>query len=100
VDPSQSRRVLVYLTDVQRRVKLAGTQVESLAGARDTLRERVRAQQVKLDSLERHRESCLEEHLALADHTSAVEADRDWLARANWQARADASRDVAGKDSP
>jgi flagellar biosynthesis chaperone FliJ len=97
VDPSRSRRVLVYLADVQRRLQLMRERVAALTDTRDTLRERARAQQVKSDSLEQHREGCLREHLALADHSAAVEADRDWLARTNWRVQAEAS--AAGKDA-
>jgi hypothetical protein len=94
IDPDRSIRALACMTDVQDRMSAARLRIDARVIACDALRQRARAQQIKLDSLDRHREACLHEHLARAEHAAAVEADRDWLARAGWRAQQQVSRDV------
>lgn len=91
IDPALAGRRLVYLRDLQRRVVEAAQQVVTLERAREDLRTRSVAQQVRFESIEAHRRSHFQEAVAAARRTESNEADRDWLARASWrQAQSDA----------
>jgi len=85
VDPVRARSTLAFLSDTRRRLQLLDARVAEAQAEVDRLREHGREQQRKLESIERHRDECLRDHIFERGRRLAVEADQDWLARSTSQ---------------
>lgn len=81
VDPVRARSTLAFLSDARRRLQLLDLRVTDAQAEVERLREGIREQQHKLDSIERHRGERLRDHISERGRRLAVEADQDWLTR-------------------
>jgi len=96
LDPTLAHRNLAYLVDAAHRTGVLQEQITSSEQEQVRLRDACRAQQLKLDAIERHHDECLRAHGLQEDRRSAVAADADWLARLQWRRLSQPTGDLAG----
>lgn len=95
LDPTLAHRNLAYLVDAARRAGVLQEQIACSEQEQARLRDACRAQQLKLDAIERHHDECLHAHGLEEDRRSAVAADEDWLARLQWRRLSQSGGDLA-----
>ena len=84
IDPVRHRRSVGWLVQLRAGIAAAVGQLAALRAEREHVRARLVAGQQKLDVIERHREEAQAEFAHGEEARLASEADRDWLARGDW----------------
>lgn len=85
VELSRYRQALEFITQIRRQIKNAEDKLHVLIEERDNIRAICTAQQKKIETIEQHREDCLGEFITAEQNRLSSEADRDWVARLQWQ---------------
>jgi flagellar biosynthesis chaperone FliJ len=95
LDPGAYALAIGWLADLRRRICDAERLLAELEARRDEVAEECRAQQRKVDAVERHRDDCVAEFAQEEAARQATDADREWLSRRHWaEADPDAEPEV------
>jgi hypothetical protein len=87
IDPAHARRHLLHLAALQVRAANAAQDLATHDASCARLREASRAQQIRLESIDRHRADFQRTAAADAERRHGVESEREWLARSEWKKR-------------
>ena len=100
IDPATFQRRLRDLADRQRASAASARALASLAGSIELLRQSVKEQHARLESVERHRAQFLRSAVAEEGRKRCADADRAWLAQAVWRRHTSAAPSPAGDPRP
>lgn len=81
LDPEVHRRALGYLAQLRGQAHHLAAERDGQRSARDRLREACVAQQLRIESLTRHKDDALVAYADEVRKRGITEQDRDWLAR-------------------
>lgn len=90
-------QALTYITNIGKQIKATERNLLDLVEHRETARTNCIEQQKKIETIELHRTDCLTEFIASEQTRSNNEADRDWVARIQWQSGANESMSKLAK---
>lgn len=81
LNPDAHRRALGYLARLREQSCQLAEQCDALRAARDGARQACVAQQLRIESLTRHKDDAFVQYADEARQRASTERDRDWLAR-------------------
>lgn len=88
MDLARYAQALAFITQIGRRMKECEKSLDLLVEQRDNARVQCIEQQKSIEAIAQHRSDCLADFITTEQNRAGNEADRDWVARMQWQCQA------------